>query len=209
MRIESISQNQLLLMEKQNKTLTQLAISQSMQQAVGPRLDSPREDSLISSSGNAGMTTMAYHETVTSHSGHGRVSFVRLHSEESQAHSPRFRGSLKLSKACRLQCLEDCQCRCHNRSVVRSPRGLSDWFGDFFLACSNLSWYFSGFVLCNEQTCRRSRSSAAELRYFLPPWFSYTMASFSASFTFRMLPLNICLRTRRTIPYDSSILVSV
>src|SRR6266480_1936844 len=47
----------------------------------------------------------------------------------------------------------------------------------------------------------------AELRYFFPLWFSWAMASFSISFSLRMLPLNVCLQTRHTIPYDSPILV--
>lgn len=209
MKVEFVGQSRLSLIEKQNKMLTKLAISQNMlQQAIGPRLKTQSQVCLSQSRGEGG-TTMTHHQTVSTHTEHGKVSFVRLHSEESQAYSPRLRGSVSFPKASRLQCLEDCQCRCHYRSVIRSPKYLSDWLGDFFLACSNLSWYFSGLVLCNEQTCRRSRSSLTELRYFFPPWFNHTIASFSASFTFRMLPLNISLRTRRTIPYDSPILVSV
>jgi hypothetical protein len=137
------------------------------------------------------------------------VRLARLHSKDSQVHRPRFRGSSGVSRAASLGCLDECLCRCHYRSVIRSPRYLSDCLGDFFLGCSNLPWCFFGFVQCNEQTCRRSRSSAAELRYFLSSWFSYAVANVSVSFTLRMFPLKICLQTRNTVPYDSPILVCV
>lgn len=107
----------------------------------------------------------------------------------------------------RLRCFEECPCRCHYRTVVRSPRLLSECLGDFFLGCSSLPWSLSSYVQCDEQSCRRSRSSMMELRYFLPSWFSYAVARFSVNFSLRLLPLNVCLQTRQTIPYDSPILV--
>lgn len=138
-----------------------------------------------------------------------KVSLARLHSDIQQVGSPRLRASFQVPDHGPLQCFHDCSCRCHYRAVIRSPRYLSNYLGDFFLGASNLPWCFSTLVQCNEQTCRRSKGPSAHLRYFFPSWFSASIASFSASFTLKMLPLNICLQTRHTIPYDSPILVSV
>lgn len=186
---------------------TRFEITQSiLEQAVGSPLTSRSE---------AGRETSKSEQSTTeSHSSAGSVALIRgkaslAHSENSQPHRPRYRASVTVSKATPLTCLAECPCRCHYRSVIRSPRHLSNYLGDLFLGCSNLPWCFAGFARCNEQTCRRSRSSAAELKYFLPPWYSYAVANFGIRFTFRMFPLSVCLQTRQTIPYDSPILVSV
>lgn len=138
----------------------------------------------------------------------GRVNIASLRSETQQVRSPN-RASLKVSRSGRLQCLKNCSCRCHYRSVIRSPRYFSDYLGDLFFRISNVPWCFSSLVQCNEQSCRRSIGSSAELRYFLPSWFSGSIASFNINFILRGLPLNVCLQTRHTIPYDSPILVCV
>lgn len=145
----------------------------------------------------------AYEPTVC-----GRVNIATPRSETHQVRSP-IRGSLKLSRSGPLQCLKNCSCRCHYRSVIRSPRYFSNYLGDFFFGISNVPWCFSPLVECNEQSCRRSIRSSAELRYFLPSWFGGSIASFNVNFILRVLPLNICLQTRNTIPYDSPILVRV
>lgn len=139
----------------------------------------------------------------------GSVSFTSLHSEQQQVRSPRLRASFRVTNSGPLGCLKDCSCRCHHRSIIRSPRYLSNYLGDIFLGASNLPFCFSALIRCNEQTCRRSRSSSTELKYFFPSWVSRVMMSFSVSFTLQMLPLNVCLQSRRTIPYDSPILVCV
>jgi hypothetical protein len=72
-----------------------------------------------------------------------------------------------------LKCQNDCHCRCHNRLSRRIlPRNLSTYLGHAFLGYSNLPWYLSSLVQCSEQTCRRSKNLTADLRYFLPTWFS-------------------------------------
>lgn len=138
----------------------------------------------------------------------GRVNIASLRSETHQVRSP-IRASLKVSRSGPSQCLKNCSCRCHYRSVIRSPGYFSNYLGDFFFRISNVPWCFSPLVECNEQSCRRSIGSNAELRYFLPSWFSGSIASFNVNFILRVLPLNICLQTRNTIPYDSPILVRV
>lgn len=140
---------------------------------------------------------------------YGRFSVASLHSETQQVRSPRLRASFKVASLEPLGCLKDCACRCHHRAIIRSPRNVSNYLGDFLFGVSNLPWYFSSLVQCNEQTCRRSRGSTADLKYFLPSWFTGAVASFSVSFSLRMFPLNVCVQSRQTIPYDSPILVCV
>lgn len=106
-----------------------------------------------------------------------------------------------------LNCLKDCKCRCHFRSVVRSPRLLSNCLGNVVLGFSNLPWAASRFSQCDEQTCRRMASPETEFKYFLPSWFSYAVANFKVDLAIRFLPLNIHVRSLNTIPYDSPILV--
>ncbi|KAI9655254.1 MAG: hypothetical protein M1829_000667 [Trizodia sp. TS-e1964] len=196
-QMASISENQLTLLEKQETISSKFTVSQRMlEQASGPPLDSRIEE--------GSNVAIASRRSIR-----GKASLARLHSDNSQVRGHRFRASFKVSGPRPLRCLDDCPCRCHYRAIIRSPRYLSDSLGDFFLGCSSLPWCFSGFMQCNEQSCRRSRVATTELRYFFPPWFSYAVASFSVSFNFRMLPLNVCLQTRHTIPYDSPILVCV
>jgi hypothetical protein len=106
-----------------------------------------------------------------------------------------------------LSCLRDCACRCHFRSIIRSPRLLSNFLGDIMLGFSNLPWAVSGFSQCDEQTCRRMRYPETEVKYILPSWFGNAVASFRVDFAIRFLPLNIHIHTLNTIPYDSPILV--
>ncbi|WEW57922.1 hypothetical protein PRK78_003389 [Emydomyces testavorans] len=106
-----------------------------------------------------------------------------------------------------LSCLEDCRCQCHFRSVIRSPRLLSNCLGDIILGFCNLPWAVSRFSQCDEQTCRRKRAPKTEVKYFLPSWFGYAVANFKVDFAVRFLPLNVRVRTLNTIPYDSPILV--
>lgn len=120
-----------------------------------------------------------------------------------------FRAMMELPTSNALQCFEDCKCRCHYRSVIRSPRGLSNYIGDLFVGYSSLPWCFSSLVDCNEQTCRRSKRLASQLRYFFPPWFMRAVASFNMSFSLCGLPLNIRIQTRTTIPYDSPIFICI
>ena len=120
-----------------------------------------------------------------------------------------FRAMMELPTSNALQCFEDCKCRCHYRTVIRSPRGLSNYLGDLFVGYSSLPWCFSSLVDCNEQTCRRSKRLASQLRYFFPPWFMRAVASFNMSFSLCGLPLNIRIQTRTTIPYDSPIFICI
>ncbi|KAI3328112.1 ankyrin [Xylariaceae sp. AK1471] len=106
-----------------------------------------------------------------------------------------------------LECFEDCPCRCHFKAVIRSPQHLSRCLGNFFFGCSNLPWSFSGVVQCSERTCRRSRQSISELRYFLPTWVGNVLAGLNITVNFHLIPLTINIQSRHTIPYDSPILV--
>ena len=106
-----------------------------------------------------------------------------------------------------LQCLKDCPCRCHFRTVVRSPQLITEWLGDLLLGCASLPWYLSGLIACNEQTCRRSRQPASDIQYFLPRWTSQVVGSFSITFNIRRPPIHVCVHTRCIIPYDSAILI--
>ncbi|KAI9791850.1 MAG: hypothetical protein M1816_003395 [Peltula sp. TS41687] len=117
--------------------------------------------------------------------------------------------TLKVSRSARLQCLDPCLCRCHYRSVLRSPRSLSSYFGDLFFGYSSLPWCLSSVVECNEQTCRRSKLSTAQFQYFFPSWFMSAVASVNIGFVLCSTSLNFCIQTRITIPYDSPIFVAI
>lgn len=129
----------------------------------------------------------------------GRVNIASLRSETQQVRSP-LRASFKVSRSDPLRCLKNCSCRCHYRSVIRSPRYFSNYLGDSFFGISNVPWCFSPLVQCNEQSCRRSIGSSAELKHFLPSWFSGSIASFTTEFMSANTPY---------VPYDSPVLVCV
>lgn len=179
---------------------------QEIEQLASPQAYHVDEGPRQLESGN--VTIKSHSESVCEPSVCGRVNIASIRSETQQVRSPH-RASFKVARSGPLQCLKNCSCRCHYRSVIRSPRYFSNYLGDFFFRVSNVPWCFSPLVQCNEQSCRRSIGSSAELRYFLPSWLSGSIASFNVNFILRMLPLNICLQTRQTIPYDSPILVCV
>lgn len=108
-----------------------------------------------------------------------------------------------------LQCFEGCSCRCHRRAVIRSPRSMSGLVGDVFIGYSNLPWSLSGLVACTEQTCRRSQRIKADMAHFSPPWVGQVIGSLTVSVRLRWLPLNIHVRSRQVIPYDSPITMCV
>lgn len=106
-----------------------------------------------------------------------------------------------------LMCHDECECRCHYKAIVRSPKYLSQYLGNLIVGCSSLPWCFSGFVECNEQSCRRSRFSSTDIKYFMPVWLSNNIATWSININFRPIPVNVSLNSRHMIPYDSPILV--
>lgn len=152
-------------------------------------------------------TPARYHQPSSTTAVSGTINVQNKLSNIQDVHkvSP-FRGASRYQV---LQCFEECPCRCHQRSVVRSPRNLSTFLGDIFLGCSSLPWCFSSLVLCNEQTCKRSKKSSAELRYFFPSWLMSTTVNFNMSFRLQVIPLNVSLQTRNTIAYDSPIFIAV
>ena len=101
--------------------------------------------------------------------------------------------SSKPTRSVPLVCVEQCSCRCHQRSDLRSPRNLSIYLGDLFLGCSSLPWCFSTLVPFNEQTCRRSKGSNTDLKYFLPPWLTPAIVSFTMNLSLRMVPVKVSL----------------
>lgn len=132
----------------------------------------------------------------------------QLHIQDAYPVHP-FRTPCKSFRDRPLRCLDECSCRCHQKSVVRSPQNLSTFLGDIFLGCSSLPWCFSSFVQCNEQSCRRSQTFRVDLRYFFPRWHILTTMKFSMSFSLSVIPLNVSLGTRNTISYDSPIFIAV
>ncbi|KAI1323737.1 ankyrin [Xylariaceae sp. FL0255] len=106
-----------------------------------------------------------------------------------------------------LECFDDCPCGCHFKTIIRSPRYLSACLGDFFFGSSNLPWAFSGMAPCTDRSCRRSRRSVSEMKYFLPTWIGNAMAGLSISLNLRPVPVSVSIQARQIIPYDSPILV--
>ena len=104
-----------------------------------------------------------------------------------------------------LSCLGNCACRCHSRKRYRSPRALSAYVGDTSMNVSNLPWCLSNVVECDEQTCRRSESANAVVRYTLPKWFTSAVATFNVSLMLSKLPVQFSVESPRTIPYCSPV----
>lgn len=188
LKLEAAVQNQTLLMERQEKMLIEFLESNKMP-AEGPQLD---EKSSI---------TLHLGRTLDDKT---TTELLQLQTSAPRRPAPKLRP---MTGSEPLQCFEDCQCRCHYRTVLRSPRAIAHCLGDLFLACSNLPWCFSGVAPCTEQTCRRNWQPNADLRYLLPPWLSFVAGNLSLSYNLRRLPINITVQTRQTIPYDSPILV--
>lgn len=164
--------------------------------------------SLVLQSGNSTSSFNDRPDSMTTSSEKISINNEQLHIQDAyQAHP--FRNLRKSFRYQPLRCLNECSCRCHQRSVVRSPRNLSTFLGDVFLGCSSLPWCFSSFAQCNEQSCRRSQTSRIDLRYFFPHWHMLTTVQFSMSFSLSIIPLDVSLRTRNTIPYDSPIFIAV
>ena len=126
-----------------------------------PRAHHVDEGPRRSVSGN--VIAESHFESVCEPTVYGRVNIASLRSETRQVRSP-LRASFKVSHSNPLRCLKNCSCRCHYRSVIRSPRHFFNYLGDFFFGISNVPWCFSPLVQCNEQSCRRSIGSSAELR---------------------------------------------
>ena len=108
-----------------------------------------------------------------------------------------------------VMCYKDCSCRCHQRSFVRSPRRLSSYMGDLFLGYSSLPSELHSIEPCNEQTCRRSKSSKVDVNFYLPPWLTLNSVRFSLAFSMSRVPVSVSLQTRNTIPYDSPIHLAI
>ena len=104
-----------------------------------------------------------------------------------------------------LSCLDDCPCRCHRRKRLRSPHALSNYIGDATMYLSNLPWCFSSITECDEQTCRRSAAIEAVVRYTLPKWFSFIVATFNANIMLKGLPIQLGIESPRIVPYCSPI----
>ena len=120
-----------------------------------------------------------------------------------------FVTALRSARRQPLKCFKDCSCRCHQRSVVRTPRRLSLYMGDVFLGFSSLPWAFQSLTQCNVQSCRRSRNLQADMKYHLPPWLTINSIRFSLAFSIQRPPISISIETRNTIPYDSPIHLSI
>ncbi len=82
----------------------------------------------------------------------------------------------------------------------------ANFLGHFFLACSDLPCYLSGFVMCSEQTCRRNRRQAtADIRYLAPPWIGFVMGRFNAAFSLGQCAFNISIQppSRRPVRFPN------
>jgi hypothetical protein len=206
MKMNMVIKNQLSLIEKQNDIMKEGGITQEKNGGIDEALSIlSRDDDQETISSEKSATTPSCN-TASQLSLSMKTSFScrrpnTLGENETSVFSSR------MSTAVSLSCLEDCRCRCHYRSVIRSPRLLSDCLGHIILGFSNLPWAVSRFSQCDEQTCRRKRSSETEVKYFLPSWFGYAVANFKVDFAVRFLPLNVRVCTLNTIPYDSPILV--
>jgi len=120
-----------------------------------------------------------------------------------------FATALRSTRRQPLKCFKVCSCRCHQRSVVRTPRQLSLYMGDIFLGFSNLPWKFQSMAKCNVQSCRRSRNLQADMKYYFPPWLTINSIRFSLAFSIQKPLISISIETRNTIPYDSPIHLSI
>ena len=207
MKIDMVIRNQLSMMKDQNATWETSGIMQEK--------DDTKDESLATSPYNDDPHTIrkGWSATAPSYDAPLQLSlsnktslFSRCQDSPGETKATLF-SSPGNSTSTFLGCLRGCACRCHFRSVIRSPRLLSNFLGDIMLGSSNLPWAVSRFSKCDEQTCRRMRYPETEVKYILPSWFGNAVASFRADFAIRFLPLSIHIRTLNTIRYDSPILV--
>ena len=138
----------------------------------------------------------------------GRTTLIELKSKEDldfPTSSREITNKTKKSPYTPLVCFDDCTCRCHCRSCIRSPRRLSMYIGDLFLGFSSLPPELQSIEPCNQQTCRRSKSSKIDVNFFLPTWLTLNSVRFNLAFKMSRVPMSVSLQTRNTIPYDSPI----
>ena len=84
---------------------------------------------------------------------------------------PISRAILEVSPRVTLQCLAECPCRCHQTFRTAVLRNISTYVGCLFIGYKSLPWSFLNNSTCDEQTCRRSRSSVVTFRWYFPSWF--------------------------------------
>ena len=117
--------------------------------------------------------------------------------------------ALRSARRRHLVCREGCSCRCHRRSLVRTPRQFSNYLGDLFMKFSSLPWGLHFLEPCDVQTCRRSIESEADVKYYLPPWLTVNAIRFSLVFSTHRPSISVSVQTRNTIPYDSAIHLAI
>ncbi|KAL9039953.1 MAG: hypothetical protein Q9214_004671 [Letrouitia sp. 1 TL-2023] len=202
MQTQSNSETRNMILEKQD---SQLALLEKMTQMMSPVLTKPDEENdRIQSSFKGGKLTSPSFERISKEEKGFRN--MQRNTEGESVKDPFARRSTKQQP---LKCFDDCQCRCHRRSVARMPRQLSLFMGDIFLGFSNSSWTSQSLAQCSVQSCRRSRDLRAEMKYFLPPWLTINSIRFSLAFSVQEPSFSFSLETRNTIPYDSPIHLAV
>lgn len=162
--------------------------------------------------GIAGLTEMVISEVPAGKTYHGALAQTIVHEEQLRLYQDKGKTHRALSaptEPVELRCLLGCGCRCHSRSVLRSPYNVSVIMGHLFVAYANLPWSFSALRECDEQTCRRSAKTRADVNYFWPAWSTSATATFTFNFRVPWTPVWVTVQTHSTIPYDSPILVCV
>jgi hypothetical protein len=207
LEVDMMIKNNLSLVENQNRSAPLSVSNQERDDAANdaaPKLTGSDDKQIISSKWFASTSS---NNIPASFSHSMRTSLSQQHlNGPGETNAPLFFPS-NTAMVTSLSCLEDCRCRCHLWSVIRSPRLLSNYLGNVVLGFSNLPWAASQLSKCDEQTCRRTASLGTEIKYFLPSWFSYAVANFKVDLATRFFPLNIQVRSLNTVPYDSPILV--
>lgn len=202
MQMDMMIKHQLSLMEDQKSSMQRHIDEQKQGDSLSVLSHDTDQQTILSK-----WSTAASRNATSSLSVSMKTSTLCHHPHLSREKNAPLFSSPEVPSATALSCLEDCRCQCHFRSVVRSPKLLSNCLGNIVLGFSNLPWALSRLSQCDEQTCRRVRSPETEIKYFIPYWFSYAIANFKVDLAIRFLPLNIRVRSLNTIPYDSPIFV--
>ena len=99
-------------------------------------------------------------------------------------------------------CPVGCGCVCHTRHCLQSPQIFHNIFGSLLIAYTGLPFPSRR---CNEFTCQKQSTAAAQISYCFPKWLLMRVVSFVVTKTSVGDPV-ACLKVRRSVPVHADIL---
>ena len=97
-------------------------------------------------------------------------------------------------------CRRFCNCVCHKKSHVRTPKMLNNFLGNLFVGYTGLPLISPR---CNESLCYRRSKSSMRINYYFPSWFLMRVVSIMAAYS-NQGP-EMLLRVKRLCPANAEI----